>query len=507
MAQQRLSLRKLHEILRLKSEVGVSDRQIARVVGCSRTTVQSCLQRVRAAGLSWPLPADMNEASLQARLYPGEARLAAYPVPDFAAIERELAHKGVTRLLLWQEYRATHPDGLQYTAFCIHYRRWLRQRSPVLRLEHRPGEKLFVDYAGPTVGIVDRHSGELKAAQIFVAVLGCSNYTFAEATFTQALPDWLGSHVRALNFIGGCPGAIVPDNLRSAVSRAHRYEPDLNPAYQDFAEHYGVAILPARVRKPRDKAKVEVGVQIVERWILARLRHQTFFSLAELNTEIARLLSELNARPFKKMEGSPRSRFEELERAALKPLPAQAYEYAQWKQAKVHPDYHIEVERAYYSVPYRYIGARVEVRVTASTLEIFHRGERIAAHIRATRRGAFTTLAAHRPEPHRAVVEVSHARLLERALAIGPATADLLRIQARLKCHPEQALRSAQGILRLAADFNPARLETACARALMLKAYSYRAVRALITAPAPAPVPQASLPLVHTNLRGPDYYQ
>jgi len=503
----RLSMRKLHEILRLKYEVGLSDRQNARVVGCSRTTVQNALERVRMAGLSWPLPAGLAEDALQARLYPGETRRMATPLPDFTALERALTHKGVTRLLLWEEYRAVHPDGYGYSAFCQHLAHWRRRRTPVLRLEHRPGEKLFVDYAGPTLDIIDRRSGEVRSAQIFVAVLGYSNYTFAEATFTQALPDWLGSHVRALNFIGGCPGAIVPDNLRSAVSRAHRYEPDLNPAYQDFAEHYGVAILPARVRKPRDKAKVEVGVQIVERWILARLRHQTFFSLAELNTEIARLLSELNARPFKKMEGSRRSRFEELERAALKPLPAQAYEYAQWKQAKVHPDYHIEVERAYYSVPYRYIGARVEVRVTASTLEIFHRGERIAAHIRAPRRGAFTTLAAHRPEPHRAVVEASHARLLERALAIGPATAELLRIQAQLKCHPEQALRSAQGILRLAADFSPARLETACTRALMLKAYSYRAVRALIMAPPPAPVPQASLPRVHTNLRGPDYYQ
>ena len=376
----------------------------------------------------------------------------------------------------------------------------------MLRQVHAPGDKLFVDYAGPTVGIVERRTGEVRPAQIFVAVLGCSNYTFAEATWTQGVPDWLGSHVRALAFIDGVPAAIVPDNTKCAITRAHRYEPDLNPAYQDFAEHYGIAILPTRVRKPRDKAKVEVGVQIVERWILARLRHRTFFSLGELNAAITGLLTDLNRRPFKKLDGCRQSRFEALDRPALQPLPPHPYAYAQWKHAKVHPDYHIEVERAYYSVPFKLIHQRVDVRLTDTMLEVFHQGRLVAAHSRAHRRGEFVTLPAHRPASHQAVIEHSHARLLERATAIGVATAELIRQQAYLKRHPEQTLRCAQGILRLAADFSPAQLEAACARALELHTYSYRAVRALlVTVPAPVSAP-LSLP-THPNVRGPDYFQ
>lgn len=293
-------------------------------------------------------------------------------LPDFAHVHQELKRAGVTRDLLWREYLAAHPQGLKYTAFCNHYRRWLARQSVVLRQEHVPGDKLFVDYAGQTVPIVDRHSGEARAAQVFVAVLGASNYTYVEATWTQKLPDWLGSHVRALGYFGGAPRAVVPDNLKSAVTKARRYEPELNRAYHEFAEHYGVAVLPARVRRPRDKAKVESGVLVVERWILARLRHRSFFALAELNQAIALLLERLNTRPFKKLPGSRRSRFVELEQPTLRPLPARGYEFGEWKKAKVHPDYHIEVGRAYYSVPYRLIGQTVDVRLTAQAVEIFH---------------------------------------------------------------------------------------------------------------------------------------
>jgi len=506
MAQQRLSMRTIRDVLRLRFEAKLSRRQIAVSVGCSRAAVAECLRRAAQAGIGWPLSAELDEAALQARLYPPPPPIADYPLPDFTTVHTELTRKGVTRWLLWQEYKATHPDGLQYTAFCNHYRRWRSTQSVVLRQAHAPGDKLFVDYAGPTVGIVDRHTGEVRQAQIFVAVLGCSNYTFAEATWTQALPDWLGSHVRALNFIGGCCAAIVVDNLKSGVTRAHRYEPDLNPAYQDFAEHYCVAILPARVRKPRDKAKVEGGVLIVERWILARLRNRMFFSLAELNAAIAQLLTDLNTRPFKKLDGCRQSRFEALERPALKRLPASPYEYAQWKHAKVHPDYHIEVERAYYSVPFKLIRQTVDVRLTDTTLEVFHRGTLVAAHARAHRRGEFVTLAAHRPAGHQAVIEQSHARLLERATAIGASTAELIRMQAQMKRHPEQTLRTAQGILRLAADFSPAQLDAACARALELHTYSYRAVRALMVTVSVVPSSPLSLP-THTNVRGPDYFQ
>ena len=502
-----MSMRKIREVLRLKYEAGLSDRQIALAVGSARSTVQECFSRCRLAGVVWPLPADLSEETLQATLYDRTVPLKReVSMPDFALVHRELGRHGVTRLLLWQEFKAQHPDGPQYTAFCNQYRRWCAMQELVFRQVHAPGDKVFVDYAGHTIDITDRRTGELRAAQIFVAVLGFSNLSFAEATWSQSTADWLGSHVRALSYFGGVPRAVVPDNLKSAVTKAHRYEPDLNPAYQDFAEHYGLAILPARVRRPRDKAKVEAGVLIVERWILARLRHCVFFSLGELNATLIQLVENMNNRPFKKLEGCRRSRFEQSERARLRPLPRRAYEFGEWKHAKVHPDYHIQVERAYYSVPYRLIGERVEVRLTATAIEIFHQQQLVAAHARSPVRGRFQTLDAHRPAAHVAMIQATLERMLERAAAIGPATAALLRAQSLQRRHLEQTLRSAQGILRLAQDFAPHALESACERALLLKTYSYRAVRTLIELPAPIAAPTA-IDLPHSNLRGSKYFQ
>lgn len=505
MAQQRLPVRKIREVLRLKA-AGLSDRKIAAAIGSARSTVQECVRRAHEASLIWPLAEELTESVLHARLYERSVPLSNRPQPDFAALHAELARAGVTRLLLWQEYKATRPDGWQYSVFCDRYRRWLATQELVLRQNHAPGDKVFVDYAGQTVPITDPHSGELRAAQVFVAVLGCSNYTYAEASWTQALADWLASHVRALEYFGGAPGAIVPDNLKSGVTRAHRYEPQLNPSYHDFAEHYGLAILPARVRKPRDKAKVEVGVQVVERWILARLRNRTFFSLGELNSAIQELLEQLNHRPFKKLDGSRHSRFLKLDRPALRALPPRAYEFGEWKKAKVHPDYHIQIGRAYYSVPYRLIGEQLDVRLTAHMVEIFYAGTLVASHARVSERGRRSTRDAHRPAQHVAVIQNTLAYVLERAAAIGPATAEVLRQQAARRVHPEETLRSAQGILRLASDFTAAELERACQRAVALRSYSYRTVRTLLETP-PAPQAQPALDLVHENVRGPDYFQ
>ena len=499
-------MRKIREVLRLKA-AGLSDRQIAASIGSARSTVQECVRRSLDAGLRWPLPEDLDEVALQVRLYQRQVPLSARPQPDFARLHAELARPGVTRALLWMEYKTAHPDGWQYSVFCERYRRWLKTQDPVLRQVHTPGDKLFVDYAGHTMPVTDRYTGEVRQANIFVAVLGASNYTYAEATWTQSLPDWIGAHVRTLDYIGGVPRAIVPDNLRSAVNRAHRYEPEINPSYHEFAEHYGIAVLPARVRKPRDKAKVEAGVLVVERWILARLRHRTFFSLGDLNAAIRTLLEDLNTRPFKKLEGCRRSRFTETERAALAPLPASRYELGEWRRAKVHPDYHIEVKRAYYSVPYRLIGQTVEVRVTAHALEIFHAGKLVAAHPRTNQRGRHATRETHRPPQHVAVIERTFARVLDRATQIGTATAEVLRRQAAHRKHPEETLRSAQGILRLANDFTPAVLERACQRAMDLQSYSYRTVRALIETPAPTEPARTALDLAHDNVRGPDYFQ
>ncbi len=505
MPKERLSMRKIREVLRL-SAAGLSVRQVAGSVGIARSTVAGCLQRAGAAGLSWPLPPELSEEELDRLLYPpAPVRPDAVPLPDWPTIHRELSRKSVTLMLLWQEYKAVHPAGYQYSRFADHYRAWLGTQDAVLRQVHTPGDKLFVDYAGQTAEVVDRSTGEIRNAQVFVAVLGHSSYTYAEATWTQSAADWIGSHVRVLDFIGGVPAAIVPDNLKAGVIKAHRYDPDINPAYQDFAESYGTTVLPARVRKPRDKAKAESGVLIVERFILARLRHQRFFSLAELNAAILALVDVLNARPFQKREGSRTSVFETVEKATLQPLPIVAYEYAAWKKAKVHLDYHVDVERHYYSVPHGLIGKTVEVRLCASTVEIFHRSARVAAHLRSSIRGSFTTDPAHRPERHRAVVDLSHEKLLRRAEVIGPATAGVLQTQIHTRKHPEQALRACLGILRLAKDFSPERLETACVRALVLKSTSYRTIRALIQAPARPTELSLFLP-EHANVRGPSYY-
>jgi transposase len=299
------------------------------------------------------VPATYDEGTLERLLFPGVSARAPAPhlVPDWSTVHRELKRKGVTLFLLWQDYKAATPDGLPSSWFCHTYRAWAQKLDPVMRQHHRAGEKLFVDYAGQGIPVVNGHSGEVHEVAIFVAVLGASNSTYAEATWTQSLPDWIGSHVRTFAALGGVPEIIVPDNLKAAVTRAHRYEPEINRTYATLARHYGFAIIPARAAKPRAKAQVEVGVQVVERWIRARLRHHTCFALAAVTTTLAPLLLTLHARPFQKLPGSRQQRFETLDRPALRPLPAQPYEYAEWKHARVNIDYHVEVEGHYYSVP------------------------------------------------------------------------------------------------------------------------------------------------------------
>jgi transposase len=508
MAQTRLSMRKLKELARLRYEAGRTLDEIATSAGVARSTVQTALARMVRAGVWWPWPADLAEDELYARLYPNKAGrrpAVAMALPDCSAMRQQLARKGVTRRLLWREYREQHPEGLEYSPFCEVYRRWRKTQDAVMRFSHEPGDKLFVDYAGVTLPLIDRHTGELRPVQIFVATLGHSNYTFAEATLSQKVPDWLASHVRAFAFFGGLPQAIVPDNLKSGVLRAHRYDPDINPAYQDLASHYSVAILPARAATPRDKASVESAVQVVERWILAPLRDLEFFSLAQINAAIAPLLAALNEAAFQKRQDSRRIVFETIERPALRPLPERAYEYATWKKSKVHVDYHIEIDRRYYSVPHGLIGRTLEVRLTDRAVEIFDHGQRVAAHPKGTHKGQFSTDPAHRPEGHRAVVELSHARVLKQAEAIGTATAAVIRAQSDRRRHRDDTLRSSQGIVRLAQDFSNEALEAACQRALKLNSLSYRAIATLIkTAPAQCPLP---LPRIdHANVRGPDYF-
>jgi transposase len=505
-------MRKVEDVLRLKWEAGLSPRRIGKAVGIGRTTVSEYLARAKEAGITWPLPEGMDAAELERRLFkmPGHAGSYAHAQPDFAKVQEELRRKGVTLFLLWQEYRERYPEGYSYSRFCERYADWKGHLDVVMRQSHRAGEKLFVDYAGQTASVVERTTGEIREAQIFVAVLGASNYTYAEATWTQGLADWIGSHVRALAFLGGVPGVIVPDNLKSAVTKAHRYEPDLNPTYQDFAAHYGVAVIPARVRKPRDKAKAEASVLLVERWILARLRHQEFFSLAALNAAIAEWLQVLNTRPFKKLEGSRRSHFEAIDRPALRSLPEHPYEFAEWRKARVAPNIHIEVDGHYYSVPHTLLKRQLDVRLSATIVEVFHHGRRVAAHARSVHRGGYTTVKEHMPEAHRRYLDWTPERLLRWGRKIGPSTGAVVERILLARTHPQQAFNACFGVLRLAKGFDEQRLEAACTRALAIGTVSYKSIASILEKGLDRrPLPQGeqrSLPLEHDNLRGSEYY-
>ena len=503
-------MRKIEEVLRLHHGCGRSNREIARAVRASPTTVGEYLRRARLADLSWPLPEGLNERALEAALFPPQApSRVKRPEPDWAAVHRQVGRSGVTLDLLWQEYRETHPEGYQYSTFCERYRAFAQALPVTLRQSHAPGERLFLDYSGQTLAVIDPATGEERPAQIFVAVLGASNYTYVEATWTQGLADWLGAHVRCFEFLGGVPELLVPDNLKSGVTHPSRYEPDLNPSYQELATHYGTAVLPARVRKPRDKAKVEAGVLLAQRWILARLRRQRFFSLAELNGAIRPLLRDLNARPFKKLPGSRHSVFEALDRPALKPLPVTRYELAEWKVATVGIDYHVELERHYYSVPYQFARQKVDVRWSATTVEVFKKGERIASHPRSSLKGRHTTLKAHLAPAHQEVAGWSAARLLRWAATIGPHTEAAIAHLFHARAHPQQGYRAALGILRLAKAHGEERLEAACQRACQIESISYRSIASLLKhglERQPRTPAQATLPLDHANVRGPKYY-
>ncbi len=504
-------MRKLQEMLRLHKEQGLSLRQIARSLSVAYGTVHGVIQRAEAAALSWPLPAEVDEAALERLLYPGnQGRPRRRPEPDWPGIDAELRRKGVTLELLWLEYKREHPDGYQYSQFCDRSRRWRATQDVVLRQSYRAGEKLFVDYAGQTLPIVDPQTGDVREAQLFVAVLGASSYTFVEAHAAQDLPSWIGGHCRAVEFFGGVPTIVVPDNLKAGVREPSWYEPDLNPTYADWAAHYGTVVLPARPRHPRDRAKVEVAVQIAERWILAVLRHRTFTSLAEANTAIRALGDRLNARPFTQREGSRRALFEALEQPALRPLPATAYEFAQWKQAKVSIDYHLAVERNYYSVSYHLVGERVDVRLTAHTVEVFLKGRRVASHARLWGRGQYATDPAHRPLAHQRYLEWSPSRLMRWAATVGPQAATLVETILREKPHPEQGYRACLGILRLGKYYGPQRLEAAAARALGVHAHSYRSLKSILE----HGLDQLALDLgepvapvgAHANVRGARYF-
>lgn len=515
MAKRRLSVRKIKEILRLKHDCCLSKREIAQSCNVAPSTVGDYLRRARAAGLAWPAAAGLSDTELEARLFPTEDLPSSVhrPPPDCEHIYNELRqfrNVNLTLTQLWLEYKEQYPEGYQYTQFCEYYRRWRSKLDYSMRQEHRAGEKLFIDYCDG-LNIVDPTTGELIPTQLFAAVWGSSNYTYAEATLSQKLPDWIGSHMRAFDYFGSIPHILVPDNLKSGVNQACFYEPELNPTYADMAEHYGCAVLPARPRKPKDKAKAEAGVLLAQRWILAVLRHRTFYSLKELNSGIRELLERLNTRPLRRLKKSRRELFETADRPAALPLPAHPYEYAEWLRAKVNIDYHIEVDHHYYSVPCRLLREKLDIRLTAATVEAFHKGERVAAHARSGVRGAHTTLKEHMPQEHRRYAEWTPSRFIQWASRTGTATAQLVERIINARTYPEQGYRTCLGIIHLGKHYEPERIEAAAERALKYNTCSYKSVKAILTAGLDRrqddePLPQQrSLP-VHGNIRGGGYY-
>ena len=515
MANRRLPVRKIKEILRLKHACGLSKREIARSCNVSRSTVADYLMRARVAGVNWPDAAELTETQLEARLFPTEHLPSSVhrPPPDCEYIYNQLRryrNVNLTLTQLWLEYREKHPDGYQYTQFCEYYRRWRDKLDYCMRQEHRAGEKVFIDYSDGLV-IVDLATGELIPTQLFIAVWGASNYTYAEASLSQTLPNWIGSHVRGFQYFGCVPRMLVPDNLKSGVNDPCFYEPEMNPTYAEMAEHYGCAVLPARPRRPRDKAKVEVGVLIAQRWILAVLRQRTFYSLAELNVAIRECLERLNTRPMRRVGKSRRELFETIDRPHALPLPERPYEYAEWLKAKVNIDYHIEVDHHYYSVPFRLLQQRLDVRLTATTVEAFHKGERVAAHARSYVRGGHTTLKEHMPPEHRKYAEWSPSRFIQWASKTGAATAQLVEKIMAARTYPEQGYRACLGIIRLGQHYEPERVEAAAQRALKFNTCSYKSVRAILAAgldqqPDAGEQPRQATLLMHGNIRGREYY-
>jgi len=504
-------MRRIRELLRLRFENGLPGRMIAASLGVSKGAVNDYLQRAAAAGLSWPLPADLTDAALERRLFPGPPSVGtqARVEPNWAYVDAELRRKGVTRSLLWQEYRADHPDGFGYAWFCQHFDEWKGRVSPTMRQRHVAGEKVFVDYAGDTLDIIDPATGVAQAMKLFVAAMGASSYVYAQARPSEGLADWIACHVALFAFLGGVPAVIVCDNLKSGVTKPDRYEPAINRTYQEMARHYGTSVVPARPYKPRDKAKVEQSVLLVERWVMARLRNRRFFSLGELNGAIADLVGELNARVMRAYGASRAELFAQLDAPALKALPGEPYAFATWKRCRVAPDYHVEVESCFYSVPYRLIRELIDVRVTDRTVEAFHKGERVASHARSPGRRGHTTIADHMPSAHRRHAAWTPSRMMAAADKIGPAAAALFSDIMTDRPHPEQGFRTCLGILALEKSYGQARMEAACRRAGLIKARSVGSIRSILQTGLdrafldPEPEPE---PLRHGNIRGRTYF-
>ena len=510
-AKRELTMRQIRQMLRLAGD-GISAREIGRVLGVARSTIQDNLKRAQEVGLAWPVPPELTDAAIEERLFArsgykkGVRRRAE---PAWGDLICELKRPGVNLQVLWEEYREQHPDGFGYSRFCELLRAFESRLSPVMRQDHRAGDKVFVDYSGKKIGIVDGATGEVREAEIFVGVLGASSFTYAEATWTQTLPDWIGAHVRMFRAFGGVPRLIVPDNLKSGVHKPSFYDPEINRSYGRMASHYGIGVLPARPYRPRDKAKVESGVRFAQSYILGRLRRQTFFSLTEANQAIAGMVDRINDYVMRRIGVSRRHLFETIERPVLGGLPASDYEFAEWSLARVALDYHVEVCGFFYSVPHELIRQQVDTRATERGIEIFHQGKRIAVHQRRYGGPKHGTDIAHMPSAHRRYAEWTPERFRRWGASIGPHTEGLITAILASRPHPEQGFRTCLGILRLFKDLQPERAEAVADRAVAIGAFTYKSLASIVVNKldrSTAAVGEPQAVITHGNLRGSSYF-
>ncbi len=506
-------MRQIREILRLKDS-GCSDRGIARSVKVSKSTVKKCLDRASDAGLIWPLPEEMSDGALEELLYPAaqsvlmQAKQTGF---DCESIHKELKRKYVTLALLWKEYESENPQPYSYSQFCKKYKVWAKEQKVWMPQVHKAGEKMYIDYAGMTMPIINPSTGEIHKAQIFVAVLGASGYTFVEATMTQTLPDWIMSHVRAFRYFGGITELVIPDNLKSGVNKAHLYEPEENPTYQEMIAYHGAVVMPSRVRRPKDKSLAEKAVQQAENQILAALRNHQFFSIAELNRAMRPMLEEMNAKPFQKMSGSRLSWFEELDKPALKPLPTAPYRYAEWGKVRANGGYLVSLDDHEYSVPYRLARKKMDIRFTQTTIEVFYQNKRVASHKRSYVKRGKTILPEHMPKAHREMAEWTPDKIMETASKIGANTRTLVAKIMEDSGHEYKGMRACLGVIRLEKRYNTERLEAACTRAIAIGGYSCKSVESILKKgldkKQPSDATQSTVTKQsHENVRGGAYF-
>jgi transposase len=510
-AQERLTMRKIKEILRLKYEAKLSNRAIAGACKISNSTVGEYLRQAEAAGISWPL-GEIGEEELYAKLFP-EKRVVKTerecPMPDWEEVQKEKRQKGTTLRLLWVEYKEKYPEGYQYSQYCEHYQRWKKSRiEPSKHIEHTGGEQMQVDYAGLKIAVTNPQTGETSHASVFVAILPASNYTYAEVQPSENQCHWNNGHVRAIEFFGGVVKIVVPDNLKTGITKPNYYEPDVNLAYQELAEHYQFAVLPARIKKPRDKGAAENGVQNVERWVIAPLRKRQFFSVNEANQAVQEQLKKLNDKVMQSVGRTRRQEFEEIDQPNLRPLPQRRYEYAERKIARVNIDYHVEFEKHYYSIPYTLIHQKVDIRATERMVEIYYQGKPVANHPRSFHPGRFSTQREHMPPNHQFMEDINAERLIRWANTIGPKTTTMVKATLASRPFPEQAYRSCLGILGLGKKYNHSLLEQACQSMFEAKVFSYQAVKQeLIFLQKQVTTPAVETLPTHENIRGAEYYQ